>query len=103
MSVVLINKATDLDPAKRAAVEALLGRALRDDEEVTIRTSETHPAPAGAVRLEIAERMRAHFEVADSRRIPGTDEEIEKEINESLREVRPSYRDYLEAKGHKDE
>jgi hypothetical protein len=103
MSVVLIHKATDLVPEMRAAVEAQLGRSLRDDEEVTIRTSDPHPAPDGEVRREIAERMRRHFELADSRVAPGTEEEIEKEINEALREVRPSYRDYREGKARSEE
>jgi hypothetical protein len=103
VSVVVIQRANDLSPALRAAVEAQLGRSLRDEEEVTIRTSDTHAAPKGDARREVAERIRAHVELADSRRVPGSDEEIEREINESLREIRPNYRDYLEGNSRKDE
>ncbi len=36
MSNVLIHKARELKPQTRAAVEAELGRSLKDDEDVSI-------------------------------------------------------------------
>src|SRR5260370_40376590 len=46
MSNVLIHKARELKPQTRAAVEAELGRALKDDEDVSIMAFGTHDAPA---------------------------------------------------------
>jgi hypothetical protein len=34
----MIHKAKDLSPDQRAAVEALLGRAIAENEEISIRT-----------------------------------------------------------------
>ena len=46
MPNVLIYKARALKPQTRAAVEAELGRALKDDEDVSIMAFGTHDAPA---------------------------------------------------------
>ena len=46
MPNVLIYKARTLKPQTRAAVEAELGRALKDDEDVSIMAFGTHDAPA---------------------------------------------------------
>jgi hypothetical protein len=58
MENVSINLARDLPASARSAVENLLGRSLRDDEEVSIMALESHPAPSGEARRASAERLR---------------------------------------------
>jgi len=93
VSNILIHKANELKPETRAALEAEFGRSLRDDEEVSIMAFIPHEAPTDEARSQAAENLRAHFEKVDARRIPGSDEEIEEEIKEAMRSVRPGYRE----------
>ena len=58
MENVSINLARDLPASARSAVENLLGRSLRDDEEVSIMALDPHPAPSGEARRASAERLR---------------------------------------------
>jgi hypothetical protein len=58
MENVSINLARDLPASPRSAVENLLGRSLRDDEEVSIMALDPHPAPSGEARRASAERLR---------------------------------------------
>ena len=58
MLSVLIHKVSEMKPQIRAAVEAELGRSLRDDEEVSIMAFEPHPAPTGESRRDAAMRAR---------------------------------------------
>jgi hypothetical protein len=41
----MIHKAKDLSPDQRLAIESLLGRAIGDNEEIIIQTSELPAAP----------------------------------------------------------
>jgi hypothetical protein len=41
----MIHKAKDLSPDQRLALESLLGRSIREDEEIIIRTADTSAAP----------------------------------------------------------
>jgi hypothetical protein len=41
----MILKAKNLSPDQRLAIESLLGRSIRENEEIIIRTSETPAAP----------------------------------------------------------
>jgi len=57
-----VHKASDLAPEERVLVERWLGRALSDDETVSLIVYKPHPAPAGAeretLRLEIISQAR---------------------------------------------
>lgn len=65
MPNVLIHKANELKPQTRAAVEAELGRPLRDDEDVSIMAFETHEAPTGEARQEAGQKLEAHLKRMD--------------------------------------
>jgi len=93
MSNSLRNKAKELKPETRAALEAELGRRFADDESVSVNVYPPYIEPSPAAREEAAQRLRKHFETVDARGIPGTDEEIEADIIEAMRSVRPGYRE----------
>ena len=58
MENVSIRWARDLPASTRSAIESLLGRNLRDDEEVSVMSLHPHPAPSGDERRLSAERLR---------------------------------------------
>jgi len=65
MGNVLIHKASELKRRTRTALEAELGRPLRDDEEVTIMAFEAHGAPTGKARREAARSLQEHLQRID--------------------------------------
>jgi hypothetical protein len=93
MSNSLRQKARELQPAIRAALEAELGRTFADDESVNISVYPPYVEPSPEARREASERLRKHFAKVDARGIPGTDQEIEADVIEAMRSVRPGYRE----------
>jgi len=87
----MLHKASDLSPEQRMALEGLLGRAISDQETVSIRAFE--PAPLSeARRVEVLAGLDAYFARIDAKRPPMSDAEAEAIINEALRSTRPNYR-----------
>ena len=93
MPNVLIHKANELKPQTRAAVEAELGRSLKDDEDVSIMAFSMHESPTGEARREAGQRLEAHLKRMDSATAKVPDEESEAALNEALNNVRPGYRE----------
>ncbi len=93
MPNVLIHKASEMKPQMRAALEAELGRSLRDDEEVSIMAFEPHPAPSGEARMQAARGLEEHFNRIDQKTKDIPDKEMEETVDEALRSVRPRYRE----------
>ena len=93
MPNVLIHKARELKPQTRAAVEAELGRSLKDDEEVRIMAFATHEAPTGEVRSRAGEKLETYFKKIDKQTAKLTGEETEEALQEALKKVRPGYRE----------
>jgi len=93
MPNVLIHKARELRPQTRAAVEAELGRSLKDDEDVSIMAFSTHEAPAGEARQRAGEKLESYLERADKQRAGVSAEEAEAALQEALKNVRPGYRE----------
>ena len=54
---VLINKASELKPQTRAALEAELGRRLQDNKQVSIMVFVLHEAPGGKARRQAGRRL----------------------------------------------
>ena len=50
-------KARDLEPDSRTVVERLLGRSLREDEEVTVMAAARRPLPAEPARQAAGKRL----------------------------------------------
>jgi hypothetical protein len=93
MPNVLIHKANKLKPQTRAAVEAELGRALLDDEEVSIMALTEHDAPVGEARERAAKRLKTHLSRVNGGKGKASDQETEKLLNEALEKTRSGYRD----------
>jgi hypothetical protein len=93
MPNVLIHKANELRPETRAAVEAELGRSLRDDEDVSIMAFSMHDSPKGEARREAGNRLEAHLQRIDAQTAKGSPEETEAALDEALKKARPGYRE----------
>jgi len=89
----VVHSVKDMSADQRLAIEDLLGRRLRDDEELSIRPiSITKDAPPLTRRIEISEAMRQYFDRIDEQRKDAPEEEINAAIDEALKHARPSYK-----------
>ena len=90
-SVSASYKACDLSPESRRVVEALLGRSLDENENVSVRAFRGNlvkPAPTGDAREEAFHRLRARIDET-ARRAEGVPEkEIDAAIDEAADYVR---------------
>jgi hypothetical protein len=87
----MIHKAKDLSPEQRLAVEGLLGRAIAEQEEVSIRVLPQAPRVPPERRREIISGLQKHFARIDAQRRPVPCQEADEIINEALRSTRPRY------------
>jgi len=88
----MIHKAKDLSPQQKLALESLLGRAISEQEAISIRTLETPPEMSPERRREILDSLEAHFLRVDAQRMPVSGAEADDIIDEALRSTRPGYR-----------
>jgi len=92
----MLHHVKDLSPEQRRAVENLLGRAVSDDESISIkgiRASAIIPSHLSPQeREQVIEKLQMYFAKIDSQREPASEAEEEEIINEALRSVRPGYR-----------
>ena len=89
MENVSISWARDLPASARSAIEKLLGRGLRDDEEVSIMALDPHPAPSGEARRASAERLKGTLDqLADKARDVNC-EEFDSAVDEAMNHIRP--------------
>jgi hypothetical protein len=88
MQDLSIVKTGDLSPATKEVFEALLGRHLRDDEEVSIWASGPHEAPTGEARRDAWNRLDQHLDVMASKAGGGPSEELEQLVDEICGDVR---------------
>ncbi len=72
-------------------MEAEPGRALRDDEEVSIMAFVPHEASIGKANREAGRNLEDHLNRIDQRTRGVLEEEMEEALNEALRSVRPGY------------
>jgi hypothetical protein len=93
MSNVLIHKARELKAQTRAAVEAELGRPLKDDEDVSIMAFEAHEAPTGEARSRAGQKLETYFKRIDEQTATVTEEDAESALQEALKRARPGYRE----------
>lgn len=86
-----IHKARDLSPNVRRAVEALLGRVLQEDENISVRAFRGNiikQAPTGATRDEAYHRLRGRIDETAQRAEGVSEEEINAAIEEAADYVR---------------
>ena len=88
----MICNARDLSPDQKVAIESLLGRAISDEEEISVRALQAPEGVSPKRRAEILAALKAHFAKVDAQRLPVPSEEADNIINEALRSTRPDYR-----------
>ncbi len=92
MNGLLVPRAENLRPQTRAALEAELGRALRDDEEVRIMARIPSTQMTEAERRDAWRRLDQSLRVVESRLEDIPVDEYEEILLEAIRSVRPGYR-----------
>ena len=81
--------ASDLSRPVRAAIEDMLGRALRDDEQVSVMAFGAHPAPGGAIRAPSADRLKVAMDALAAKALPVDPQDLEDAFDEAMGHVRP--------------
>ncbi len=87
----MIHNAKSLSPDQKAAIEALLGRRVLEDESISVRAIEV-PALSDQQRRETLEGLRKHFAELDTRRKHGSAQEANEVLTEAMRSTRPGFR-----------
>jgi hypothetical protein len=86
----MVHHVKELSPTQRIAIESLLGRALRDNESVTIRPAVLKDSPQGEERARLAHQYRQHLDELAERVKDVPEEEIDAAIEEAIRHARQS-------------
>lgn len=88
----MIHKAKYLLPEQKKALERLVGRAISDQEEVSVRVLRPPPSVSRESRAKILDELKAYFAQVDAQRTPAPLEQADEITDEALRSVRPGYR-----------
>ena len=83
-----IHRASDLAGDERAIVERWLGRALTNDETISVNAYRPHVAPVSARRQEIRRDIVAKAREIGSRAEDIPDQEMEDLLGEAFADVR---------------
>jgi hypothetical protein len=88
MAEIAIHNVRDLGQDARRALEALLGRRLAEEEQVSVTALAARPAPSGDERRIAAERLLESLKAMSesARAIPH--DELESLIDEAMDDVR---------------
>ena len=89
MENVSIHWARDLPASTRTAIEGLLGRNLCDDEEVSVMSLHSHPAPSGDERRLSAVRLRGALDRLADKAGDGGGDEFDAAVDEAMNQIRP--------------
>jgi hypothetical protein len=94
MQNTVVHKARDLSTNERQTLEALLGRAIQEDENISVRAfrgNTIKPAPTGEARQDAFRRLRSRIDET-ARRVQGVpEEEIDAAIDEAADYVRHNH------------
>ena len=88
MENLALNRASDLSRPARAAIEDMLGRALYDDEQVSVMAFREHTAPTGVDRKASAIRLKDAMDTLAARALPADSNELELAFDEAMDHVR---------------
>ncbi|MGH9451607.1 MAG: hypothetical protein ACRD11_13890 [Terriglobia bacterium] len=88
MQNIVIQKVHELSADARQAVERVLGRTLREEEEVSIMAFSPHDAPDGPDRQALARKLEQRMKKTANRVKNVPDEQVEEVINEAVDHVR---------------
>jgi len=92
MDNIAIQRADELPPDARRAVEQVLGRALEHDEEVSIMALPPHQAPTGEARKALARQLENRINKTAERVRDVSTEEQESAIDEAVNHVRSQHK-----------
>jgi hypothetical protein len=87
-----LHKARTLSPPVRSALEQILGRALSDNEAISVRAYQSHEAPSREQQRAIADELRRYFVKIDEKTKDVPESEQEEIVDEAIRSVRGGYR-----------
>ena len=73
---------------REACDEGLLGRNLRDDEEVSVMSLHSHPAPSGDERRLSAERLRGTLDRLAHKAGEVGGDEFDAAVDEAMNQIR---------------
>jgi hypothetical protein len=89
MENIAVDIASHLSRPARAAIEDVLGRALRDDERVSVMAFLPHSAPTGAGRTASAARLKDAMDILAAKALPVDSQTLEDALDEAMEHVRP--------------
>ena len=87
----MIHQAKDLSPDQLSTLEALLGKAVSQQDQISVRVLPVTPAVSMERRREVIAAMEEYFARIDARPVTHSEEETDAIINEALRSTRPNY------------
>ena len=90
MQNVSIQKASELSPDVKSAVEQLLGRPIEADEEISVVATPPQQVPASQSRAVVAEAMETLLNLRAEKTKNLSDEELDAAIDEAVDRVRHS-------------
>jgi hypothetical protein len=88
MSNHSVHKAAELAPDERLLVERWLGRALSDNETVSVSAYRSHVAPSGDQREALRRAIVSQSQEIGSRAQDVTEEEVDSLLDEAFTEIR---------------
>ncbi len=88
MPEISIHNVRDLGQDARRALEALLGRRLAEEEQISVTALPVRPAPSGEERRIAAERLAETIEAMSESAKAIQKDELEALIDEAMDEVR---------------
>jgi hypothetical protein len=92
----MLHRIKDLSPEQKLAVEALLGRAVSNDEAISVRAVATATIIPSQLsqeqRIEALRQLDHYFAKVDAGRKPVSENEEEEILRNAIRSVRPTYR-----------
>lgn len=88
MEHMTVQKAKDLDQPARQWLQRLFGRALQEDEEVTILLFPPHAAPSAADRKQTFHRMNKVLDKAADNMKDVPEQEFDDAVDEATQQFR---------------
>ena len=88
MAEITIHNVRDLGQDARRALEALLGRQLAEEEQVSVTALAARPAPSGDERRIAAERLLESLKAMSESAQAVPNDELESLIDEAMQDVR---------------
>jgi len=88
----MVHKVKDLSAEEKSALEKLLGHAISEHENISVRVLPSTSGVSPERRRQILDGLSAHFAKIDSQRKPASSQEADEVLNEALRSTRPGYR-----------